>query len=97
MGEPAATAEPDVAWRGGRALHDGLADLPTEQRVVLELGYFAGYSCAEIAVQLELPLGTVKSRMSRAISALRSRLDPSEGRRGAPARLDRAARPRQNS
>jgi len=76
--EPAASAEPDVAWRGGRELRGGLADLPMEQRVVLELGYFGGYSHAEIALRLEIPLGTVKSRMTRAIMALRSRLNPSE-------------------
>jgi RNA polymerase sigma-70 factor (ECF subfamily) len=76
--EPAAGAEPDLAWRGDRELHGGLADLPTEQRVVLELGYFAGYSHAEIALRLEIPLGTVKSRMTRAILALRSRLIASE-------------------
>lgn len=40
-GEPARSAEPEVAWRGGRALQGGLADLPTDQRVVLELGYAA--------------------------------------------------------
>jgi RNA polymerase sigma-70 factor (ECF subfamily) len=79
-GAPAASADPETAWRRGRALHGELAELPAEQRVVLELGFFGGYSHAEIAVQLDIPLGTVKSRMSRAILALRSRLDPGEGK-----------------
>jgi RNA polymerase sigma-70 factor (ECF subfamily) len=79
-GAPAASADPEAPWRRGRALHGELAELPAEQRIVLELGFFAGYSHAEIALQLEIPLGTVKSRMSRAISTLRSRLDPSEGK-----------------
>lgn len=77
---PAESVEPDVSWRGERELHGGLADLPTEQRVVLELRYFAGYSHAEIAARLEIPIGTVKSRMTRGIMALRSRLTPSEER-----------------
>ena len=85
--EPAASAEPELAWRGSRELHGGLADLPTEQRVVLELGYFAGYSHAEIALRLDIPLGTVKSRMTRAILALRSRLDPSEEQPSYPLRM----------
>ena len=72
------SVEPYMAWRGERALHGGLADLPTEQRVVLELCYFAGYSHAEIALRLEIPLGTVKSRMTRGITALRSRLKACE-------------------
>jgi|RhiMethySRZTD1v2_1073278.scaffolds.fasta_scaffold48695_4 RNA polymerase sigma-70 factor, ECF subfamily len=77
-GAPAASADPDAAWRRNRALHGRLAELPAEQRVVLELGFFAGLSHAEIAMQLEIPLGTVKSRISRAISTLRLRLDRSD-------------------
>jgi RNA polymerase sigma-70 factor, ECF subfamily len=79
-GVPAAGADPETAWRRGRALHGELAELPPEQRIVLELGFFAGYSHAEIALRLQIPLGTVKSRMARAILTLRSRLDVSEGK-----------------
>ena len=78
LGAPAASADLDAAWRRRRALHGELAELPPEQRVVLELVFFAGYSHAEIALELGIPLGTVKSRMSRAIMVLRSRLDRSE-------------------
>jgi RNA polymerase sigma-70 factor (ECF subfamily) len=76
--ELAATDEPEPTWPRGPVLYGELAGLPAEQRVVIELGYFAGYSHAEIALELEIPLGTVKSRISRAISTLRSRLDPNE-------------------
>ena len=38
---------------------------------VLELAYFEGLSCSEIAARLDLPIGTVKSRMDRALSQLR--------------------------
>jgi RNA polymerase sigma-70 factor, ECF subfamily len=55
-------------------LSNALAELPAEQRKVLELGYFAGQSCAEIAAVLSVPIGTVKSRMSRAIAHLRAKL-----------------------
>jgi RNA polymerase sigma-70 factor (ECF subfamily) len=55
-------------------LAGALAGLPQEQRAVLELGYFAGRSCAEIAQTLCVPIGTVKSRMSRAIAQLRTKL-----------------------
>ncbi len=67
--------------RDQRTLQGVLLDLPGDQRTVLELGYFAGYSCAEIATQLSIPLGTVKSRMSRAIIALRERFEEREGSR----------------
>lgn len=40
-----------------------LAQLPEEQRLVIELGYFGGYTHAEIARRWRLPLGTVKGRM----------------------------------
>lgn len=48
-----------------------LATLPTDQRVVLVLRYYAQLSEAEIAEILRCPPGTVKSRASRAIAALR--------------------------
>jgi RNA polymerase sigma-70 factor (ECF subfamily) len=41
----------------------GLAHLPEDQRKVLELAYHLGHSCAEIAVTMNCPVGTVKTRM----------------------------------
>jgi RNA polymerase sigma-70 factor, ECF subfamily len=58
----------------GQVLHRALHALPDDQRTVLELGYFSGFTCAEIATRLELPIGTVKSRMSRAVAQLREQL-----------------------
>ena len=57
-----------------KVLVEALNALPPDQRRVLELGYFAGQSCAEIAAVLSVPIGTVKSRMSRAIAHLQARL-----------------------
>jgi RNA polymerase sigma-70 factor (sigma-E family) len=48
-----------------------LRALPTPQRVVLVLRYWAGHSEQEIAGQLGCSVGTVKSRASRAIATLR--------------------------
>ena len=51
-----------------------LASLPPEQRDVLLLHAWGGLADEEVAVALGLPAGTVRSRLWRARSALRSRL-----------------------
>ncbi len=56
-------------------LKDALAILPPEQRVVLTLCEFQGLSYEEIADILECPVGTVRSRLSRARTALQDILD----------------------
>lgn len=52
-----------------------LAKLPPEQQRVLRLGYFLGHTQTEIARTLELPLGTVKSRMRLGLIAMRGLLN----------------------
>ena len=61
---------------------EALARLPDSQRAVLVLGYFEGLSSSEIATELGLPIGTVKSRVAAAMRALRVNLgvDPSVDR-----------------
>ena len=54
-----------------------LVALPPEQREVLLLGYFEGLSSSEIAERVGVPLGTVKSRVAAALSALRGALSDS--------------------
>ena len=50
-------------------------DLPDDQRSVITLRYFVGLSEQEVAETLDLPTGTVKSRMSRALERLRESYD----------------------
>lgn len=47
-------------------LEHALAQLPLEQRMVLELAYYLGYSCEEIAEITSCPVNTVKTRMYHA-------------------------------
>lgn len=60
-----------------RLLVEGaLAELPPEQRRLIELAYFAGFSHAELACRTGLPLGTVKTRIRLAMMKLRELLAP---------------------
>ena len=52
-----------------------MADLPIEQRQVVELSYFKGLTQAEIAEKTGQPLGTVKTRMRLALKKLRNALN----------------------
>ena len=46
-----------------RQVRGALGGLPDEQRRVIELAYFGGFTHREIASMLDLPQGTVKGRM----------------------------------
>jgi RNA polymerase sigma-70 factor, ECF subfamily len=73
----ARVAETDeVALRNERrkVLLDAVAKLRTEDREVLSMRYFAELSEAEMASALGVAPGTVKSRLSRALSRLRTEL-----------------------
>jgi RNA polymerase sigma-70 factor (ECF subfamily) len=48
-----------------------LEQLPTDQRRVIELAYFGGFTHRQIADMLELPQGTVKGRMRLGLVKLR--------------------------
>ena len=64
-----------------RVLQEGLAQVPQNQREVLDLAYFAGLSHREIAGRLGLPVGTVKSRIRLGLEKLRGQIaiGPSDG------------------
>ncbi len=52
-------------------IRDQLKNLKPDQRVVIDLAYFNGFTQDEIAKQIGIPLGTVKTRMRTAILELR--------------------------
>jgi len=60
--------------QASRQLERALEKLPQEQRQVMHLSYFRGQSHGAIAKWLDLPIGTVKSRIRLAMQAVRSSL-----------------------
>ena len=73
--DPEATPEEEAAAasRDGR-LREALAALPSDQMDVVRLSFYAGLSHGEIAEQLGLPLGTIKSRLRLSFNRLRAEL-----------------------
>lgn len=55
-------------------VHHAMTRVPLRQREVLVLAYVAGLSLEEIAAQLRLPIGTVKSRLARGRQTLTEQL-----------------------
>ena len=52
-----------------------LAQLPSEQREPIELGFFGGITHAEIANRTGIPLGTIKTRIRTGLTKLRGALE----------------------
>ena len=60
-----------------RQVRGALGELPPDQRQVIELAYFGGFTHSQIAEMLKLPAGTVKGRMRLGLTKLRLALgDP---------------------
>ena len=73
---PEADGEKETEMRQRDSLvGEALASLPPDQRRVVELSFVEDMPQAEIATALDLPLGTVKSRMRLAYAKLRERLE----------------------
>jgi RNA polymerase sigma-70 factor (ECF subfamily) len=70
--------EPDEAGRPGwhvhTQVHSALGGLPADQQAVVRLAYFEGLTQSEIATELGIPLGTVKTRLRLAFGRLRAAL-----------------------
>ena len=72
--DPGSEPEAELGWLVFR-VHAAVAELPELERVPLELAYWEGRSQSEIAEQLGLPLGTVKTRTRSALGRLAMRLE----------------------
>ena len=62
-----------------RRVRSALDELPPDQRRVIELAYFGGFSHSQIADMLGLPAGTVKGRMRLGLTKLRLLLGETAG------------------
>ena len=71
--EPAANVERSELQR---VVHRAISQLPEDYRMVLVLYDITGFSYEEIAGILQIPLGTVKSRLNRARLALKDVIAP---------------------
>lgn len=72
-----------------QAIVDAVQSLPLELQVVLELTYWQELRGPELAEALEVPVGTVKSRLHRARKLLREELERRAGKSGMSAPLQR--------
>jgi RNA polymerase sigma-70 factor (ECF subfamily) len=69
---------PEAAAEQSRTRSDvrsALAELPDEQRTLIEAAFFEGFTHSELAERFNLPLGTVKTRIRSGMLAMRGRLE----------------------
>ena len=77
--EPDAPIDPQVvagAQFEAQRVRAAIAELPPEQRSIVESSYFGFHTLAQIAAESDTPLGTVKTRMRAALSKLARVLEP---------------------
>ena len=78
-------ADTAVEWDDEqRALVTALAGLPRQQREAIVLHHLVGLPVAEVASELRVPAGTVKSWLSRGRRALATVLDPAKATEEVP-------------
>jgi RNA polymerase sigma-70 factor, ECF subfamily len=78
LAEPAAHPSPFELVAGAeaaRVVRDAVALLPDNQRQVVELAYYRGLTCREVALAAGIPEGTAKSRLRLALAKLETTLD----------------------
>lgn len=74
--DPASLPDPESPPRAvGEDMMEALVQLPPEQRAVVVLRYLLEYTPGEIARMLDLPRGTVNSRLRRALDQLRTMVE----------------------
>ncbi|HEX4186346.1 MAG TPA: sigma-70 family RNA polymerase sigma factor [Solirubrobacteraceae bacterium] len=71
---PERTDELAIGNAAARHVTGALGELPSEQRRVIELAFFGGFTHTEIASMLDTPVGTVKGRMRLGLLKLRGHL-----------------------
>lgn len=64
-----------IAQLNAESVRTAIAQLPEEQRKLIELGFFGGVTHQEMAKTTGLPLGTVKTRIRSGLRRLRNALD----------------------
>lgn len=70
--EVGAVTTPEMSiWADGQLLRDLLQQLPSDQRELIELAFYRGYTHSELAEGLGIPLGTVKTRLRTGMQRLR--------------------------
>ena len=69
------TSDIVVARDENQRVRDALSCLPEAQRTAVQLAYFEGRTHREVAEVLQLPLGTVKTRIRDAMKRLRTHLE----------------------
>ena len=69
------TADPGIAFADKDQLERGFSRLSPEQRALIVLHFYLGLPMQETAEIVGLPIGTVKSRLSRATQQMRAALD----------------------
>jgi RNA polymerase sigma-70 factor (ECF subfamily) len=72
---PAAADQVTAAQQWEERLGAALRELPPEQSEMVRLAYYEDRSHSDIAQRLNIPLGTVKSRLRLAVARLRSRFE----------------------
>ena len=65
------TAKNEAPWQDGSVLRMLVTQLPRQQSSLIELAFFQGLSHGEIADTLNMPLGTVKTRLRAGLQRLR--------------------------
>jgi len=79
---------PGTQWAADEILQQAIGKLTDKQRAVVILRYFWDLPYAEIARILDIPLGTVKSRIDLALKTLRKVIEEQESDKGSVSQME---------